>query len=260
MTGATAPPLQMPTLTGFDAATQGAAALLYLAISVPAWLRAPADPRTRVFLAAAAANGVAFGLPAVGWLRGASDPLALARWQTAALLSALGLAALLLLHFTQVFPRRRPWIRSAPWQLPAGYVLTPLVIGGLVAYWPSDVASISTGYVVAAFALGFPLLVTLGVVVPVAGILSLLKSYREAETYAARLRTPLLWMLISQVGGGALALVFAPVLAIVAPNSAAQDALTLTTWVLGLLTPVAFASAVWRYDALSVAVDRNGGW
>ncbi len=256
MTDAAAPPLQMPTLTALDAVTQGAAALVYLAIGVAAWVRAPADPRTRVFLAAASANAAAFGLPAVTWLRGTSDPRDFARWQMAALLSALGLGALLLLHFMQVFPRRRPWIRGAPWQLPAAYVLTPLVIGGLIVYWPKDLASVSTWYVVVAFVFGFPLLVTLGVVVPIAGILSLVKSYRELESYdAARLRTPLLLILVSQVAGGALALVFAPVLAVIAPNSLAQNVLTVTIWALGLLTPAGFASAVWRHDALSLPID-----
>jgi hypothetical protein len=251
-----APTLQMPTLTALDAVTQGVAAIVYLGIGVAAWLRAPRDARTQVFLAASAVNAVAFGLPAISWMRGALDPLNAARWELAALLSALGLSALLLLHFMQVFPRRRPWIRGAPWQLPAGYLLTPLVIGALVVYWPNDVASLSTWYVVAAFVFGFPLLVTLGVVVPVAGILSLVKSYREAETYgAARLKTPLLLILISQVAGGTLALVFAPVLAVLAPNSTAQDILTLTIWALGLLTPLGFAAAIWRYDALSVPLD-----
>ncbi len=256
VTDPSASPLQMPTLTALDAVTQGVAAFVYLAIGIGAWTRARADTRTRVFLAAAVANAVAFGLPAISWVRGASDPLKIARWQMAALLSALGLSALLLLHFMQVFPRRRPWIRSAPWQLPVAYVLTPLVIGGLIVYWPKDVASISAWYVVVAFVFGFPLLVTLGVVVPVAGILSLLKSYREAESYgAARLKTPLFFILISQVAGGALALVFAPVLAFVAPNSVAQNVLTLTIWALGLLTPLAFAAAVWRYDALSLPLE-----
>lgn len=251
-----APPLQMPTLTGLDAATQGIAALVYLAIGAAAFVRAPADPRTRVFLAAAGANAVAFGLPAISWMRGGSGPLNFARWQMAALLSALGLSALLLLHFMQIFPRRRQWIRSAPWQLPAAYLLTPLVIGGLIVYWPRDVTSISTWYVVVAFVFGFPLLVTLGFVVPVAGILSLLKSYREADSYGAgRLKRPLLGILVSQVAGGTLALVFAPVLAVVAPNSLAQNVLTVTIWALGLLTPLAFAAAVWQYDALSIPQD-----
>ncbi len=252
----TEPPLQMPVLTGLDAVTQGIAAVVYLVIGAAAWMRAPSDPRTRVFLAAAAANAVAFGLPAVTWLRGTSNPLTFARWQMATLLSALGLGALLLLHFMQVFPRRRPWIRSAPWQLPAAYLLTPLVISGLIVYWPKDLASISTWYIVVAFVFGFPLLVTLGLVVPVAGILSLVKSYREVDSYGAtHLRMPLLLILISQVAGGALALVFAPVLAVVAPNSFAQNALTVTLWALGLLTPLAFASAVWRYDVLSVPLE-----
>jgi hypothetical protein len=248
--------LQMPALTALDAATQGLAALAYLAVGAVAWLRARADPRTRVFLAAALVNVVAFSLPAAAWTRGTSDPFQLGRWQMVMLLTALALSALLLLHFMQVFPRRRPWIRGAPWQLPAAYVVTPMVVGGLILYWPRDIASMSTWYVLVAFVFGFPLLVTLAVVVPVAGIVSLLRSYRETETYGAgRLKGPLFLILVSQVGGGALTLVFAPVLAVAAPDSLAQNAMRLMIWGLGLLTPLGFAAAVWKYDVLALPPD-----
>lgn len=247
---------QTPTITALDAMTQGLAAIVYLTIGAAAWLRAPLDVRTRVFLAAAATNAVAFGLPVIAWLRGSSDLLQLARWKFALLLSALGVGALLLLHFFQVFPRRRPWIRGARFQLPVAYVLTPVVITGLIVAWPADAASMSLWYVAALFVFGFPLLVTLALVVPVAGILSLLKSYREVETYApAGLRTPLLSMLVSQVAGGALALVFAPVLAVTAPTGAVQTGMTLVIWTLGLLTPAAFAAAVWKHDVLSIPIE-----
>ena len=61
--------------------------------------------------------------------------------------------------------------------------------------------------------------------------------------------------MLSQIGGGTLAVVFAPVLAIVAPNSFAQSLLTLIIWTLGLLTPLAFAAAVWKFDVLSISAD-----
>ena len=62
--------------------------------------------------------------------------------------------------------------------------------------------------------------------------------------------TPLGWILISQVAGGVLALMFAPLIA--AAETPAVGVITLLIWGLGLLTPVAFAAAVWRYGLLSI--------
>lgn len=230
--------------------------MIYLAVGLAAWLHSPLDVRTRVFFAFAVANGVAFGLPAAGWFWGFSDPLQFARWKVAVLLAALGVGALLLLHFLQLFPRRRPWIRRAPWVLRIGYLATPPIVAGLIAAWPADVSTMSTSYIVALLTIGLPWGLVLAVVVPIAGILSLLKSYHEVRTHGpARLKTPLLCMLISQVAGGALTLVFAPVLALIAPSTGVQNGMTIAIWTLGLLTPIAFAAAVWRYDVLSVPVD-----
>ena len=49
-----------------------------------------------------------------------------------------------------------------------------------------------------------------------------------------------------------LAVVFAPVLTLIAPNSLALTFVTLTIWALGLLTPIAFAAGVWKYRLLEV--------
>ena len=59
-------------------------------------------------------------------------------------------------------------------------------------------------------------------------------------------------ILVSQVAGGALALVFAPALSVLAPGTIALTMLTLILWSLGLLTPIAFALAVWKYDVLAI--------
>jgi hypothetical protein len=251
--GMDAASLPTPVLTRLDAVTQTIAAICYLAIGLAALLRARHDIRTRVFFGFSLANIVAFLIPAIGWTAGFVDPSTLPRSATAAMLAGLGVSALLLFHFTQVFPRKRPWIRTAGIQMPIAYALAPLVILGLVWFWPKEVADLSPAYVIAFLLFGFPLIVLLGMVLPVTAIVSLVRSYYETrEQDLARARRPLAMILVSQVAGGALALVFAPVLAVLAPNSAAQSALTLVIWTLGMLTPIAFAAAVWKYGVLSI--------
>ena len=90
------PNLPAPVFTTVDGVTQGTAALIYVAIGVATWLRAPRDIRTRVFLAFALANLVVFGVPTFWWLRGLSDPRKLPGGATAAVFAALGVGTLLL--------------------------------------------------------------------------------------------------------------------------------------------------------------------
>ncbi len=252
----TANPLAIPALTGLDAATQSLAALCYLAIGAAALRRAPRDARTRVFSAFALANVVAFAVPSLMWWRGVTDPARTPRLATALVVAALGVAALALFHLTQVFPRRRPWIRTAGIQMAVAYGLVPLVIMALVLFFPADAADIGSGYILGFVIFGFPLLVLLSVVLPVTAIVSLLRSYREAgQPELERARVPIALILIGQLAGGALALVFAPVLTAVAPNPAALSALTLVMWALGLLTPMAFAAAIWKYDVLAISAE-----
>ncbi|OFW04884.1 MAG: hypothetical protein A3H96_10780 [Acidobacteria bacterium RIFCSPLOWO2_02_FULL_67_36] len=245
--------LPTPVLTRLDAVTQALAAVCYLAIGVAALFRARHDIRTRVFFAFAIANVVAFLIPAIGWKMGVVDPTTLPRPATAAMLAGLGVGALLLFHFTQVFPRKRPWIRTAGIQMPVAYALAPVVIVALVWFWPNEIAQMSPAYVIGFLLFGFPLIVLLGLVLPVTAIMSLVRSYYDArEPELAPARPPLATILASQIAGGALALVFAPVLAVIAPNSTAQTVLTLVIWGLGMLTPIAFAAAVWKYGVLSI--------
>ncbi|HEX6975122.1 MAG TPA: hypothetical protein VF147_12020 [Vicinamibacterales bacterium] len=250
------PPITLPVLTALDATTQAFAALCYLAIAAGALMRAPSDIRTRVFFAFGLANIAAFAIPSLLWWKGITDPAQAPRAATALVLAGLGVAALLLFHFTQVFPRRRPWIRTSGFQVEIGYGLIPLTIIGLVLFFPKDVANITPGYILGFLVFGFPLLVLLAVVLPVAAIVSLLKSYKESENPdLLRARVPLAMILIGQIAGGALAMVFAPALTAVAPNSGAVTVLTILMWILGLLTPFAFAAAVWKYDVLAIAEE-----
>lgn len=245
--------LPAPTFTAVDGITQGTAAIVYLAIGIATWLRAPADIRTRVFLAFSLANLVVFGVPTFWWFRGLTDPGKLPGAATAAVMAALGVGALLLFHFTQVFPRRRQWIRDSGMQMTIAYALVPIVIVGLVRYAPETLNKVTGPYIVAMIVFGFPLLVLLGFVLPIAAIVSLLRTYREVqESQIAYLKVPLELILLSQIAGGTLAILFAPVLAVLAPNSVMQSVLTIAIWALGLLTPAAYALAVFRFNVLAI--------
>ena len=238
--------------------TDATAAAVYLAVGMTAWLRAPRDIRTRVFFAFSLANVVVFGIPTFWWVRGTADPTKLPAAATAAVMAALGVGALLLFHFTQVFPRRRPWIRSSGIQMAAAYVLAPLTIAVLVRFAPPSMDKLTTSYILVFLVFGFPLLVLLGFVLPVAAIVSLLRSHRDVQQDGlAHLKRPLEWILLSQVAGGTLAIVFAPVLAVIAPNGVMQSILTVAIWAFGLLTPAAYAAAIWKYRLLDVPADST---
>ena len=245
--------LPAPSFTAVDGVTQGTAALCYIAIGMAAWLRAPGDVRTRVFLGFSLANLVVFGVPTFWWLRGTTDPTKLPLAATATILAALGVGALLLFHFTQVFPRRRPWIKTSGFQMAVAYCLAPVTIAGLVRFSPTSVEGIKLPYILALIVFGFPLIVLLGFVLPVAAIVSLLRSHREVQQGGlGYLKRPLELILLSQIAGGTLAIVFAPVLAVIAPNSVTQSALTVAIWAFGLLTPFAYAAAVWKFNVLMI--------
>lgn len=246
----------MPVLTALDATTQVLAALCYFSIAAGALLRAPQDIRTRVFFMFGLANVAAFAIPALLWWKGITDPAQAPRVATALVVAGLGVAALLLFHFTQVFPRRRPWIRTAGMQMAIGYALIPLTIIGLVVFFPANPAEIPPSYILGFLIFGFPLLVLLAIVLPVTAIVSLVRSYHETQNpELQRARIPVAMILVGQVAGGALALVFAPALTAVAPTSAALSMLTIIMWALGLLTPIAYGLAVWRYDVLAISAD-----
>jgi len=246
--------ITMPTMTALDAAQQIIAGILYLSIGAAALGQAPRERRTRVFCAFAVMNALAFGIPTFAWFMGETNPLTMHRIPLAIWLSGLAVGALLLFHFSQIFPRRRPWIIGSGPQLPIAYALTPIVIVGLTQLWPGEPAQVTVPFVITFFVFGFPLMVLLGIVLPVAAVISLLRSYRDAMTPAGvpAARPVLAGILLSQVAGGVLAVVFAPVLALIAPNSFALTFVTMTIWALGLLTPIAFAAGVWKYRLLDV--------
>ncbi|MEO8078028.1 MAG: hypothetical protein ABI818_17000 [Acidobacteriota bacterium] len=248
--------LPAPVFTSLDGVTQLVTAICYLAVGAAAWLHAKHDIRTQVFLAFSIANAIVLGLPTYWWLRGTTDPTQWPPLTAAIVMSGVGVAALVLFHFSQVFPRRRPWLRTSGAQIPAAYCIAPIATAALVWFAPSSADRLSVPYILALIVFGFPLLVLLGIVLPVAAMTSLVRSYRDIHREGlTRLKRPIEGILVSQIGGGTLTIVFAPVLARVAPNSAVETSLTLLIGILGLLTPVAFAAAVWKYDVLSLATD-----
>jgi len=248
--------LSAVTFTAVDGITQGTAAIVYLVIGVATWLRRPSDVRTRVFLAFSISSLIALGIPTYWWLRGLTDATKLPAIGAAVVMAALGLGALLLFHFTQVFPRRRPWIKQSGVQMEIAYVLVPIAIASLVQFLPPSLDQITTPYLLGLIVFGFPLLVLLGFVLPVTAIVSLLRSHREIQqSPLAYLKSPLELILLSQICGGTLTVLFAPVLAHVAPNSGMQSVLTVIIWALGLMTPVAYAIAVFRFKVLAIDPD-----
>ena len=255
--------LQAPVPTALDAIAATVSLLAYLAVGVAAAASAPRDARTRVFLAIALASAVPYALSPLQWWKATAvyTPMVLAV-TTASF--TVGSAALF--HFTQVFPYRRPWIRSHFRWLLAAYVLLPLpvafiawMVGALLA--PIDasgaggIGAVSDSVTVAVVLLAIlPLLFVVGLVLPFSGVMSLVKSWQEAKKAEdAAARTTTFWMLMSQLAGGVLAVLVLPMLRFVGISGAWAMLVAAFAYAFGLLMPLAFAAAVWRYRMLSTS-------
>ena len=245
---------RVPDLTLLDIAQHLTAALVYLAVAVAALGQAPRDRRTQVFFAFGVVNAIAFSVTAAAWFIGVKSPVQMNRAMLGTSVAALGVGGLVLFHFSQVFPRRRPWIATSGIQLPVAYALVPVIVLMLARWWPGDPKQVTATFVLLFLVFGFPLMVLLGFVLPVASVLSIARSYREA-TLTPLVRDPrpvLATILLSQIAGGVLALVFAPVLGVIAPDSWSLTFVTTLVWGLSLLTPLAFAAGVWKYRLLEI--------
>ena len=262
----------MPQLTAFEVVTQLIAAGVYIAIGCAALAQAPRDERTRVFCALGLAHAAGFSIPAAGWLLGVTDAGAFNRIPLGIMLAALSLAALLLFHFSQVFPRRRPWIRGSGPQLPIAYLLIGPAVFMLVRWWPVTKEAFTTKFGLVFILFGFPLLVLMGLVLPVASIVSFVRSLREQPVRTPAqmrgedqvdgrplpdARPTIFGILVSQLAGGALGLLVLAPLSAAAPGSITVVVVALTVWMLGLLTPFAFAAGVWKYRALEIPLDAS---
>ena|SRR5687767_8409923 len=262
----------MPQITALEAVTQFIAAAVYIAIGCAALAQAPRDERTRVFCALGLAQALGFSIPAAAWLLGVTAADAYYRIPLGIMLAALSLAALLLFHFSQVFPRRRPWIRDSGPQLPIAYVLIGPAVFLLVRWWPVTKEAFTTQFGLVFILFGFPLLVLMGLVLPVASIVSFLRSLREQPVRTPAqmrgedqedgrplpdARPTIFGVLLSQLAGGALGLLVLAPLSKAAPESFTVTLVAIAVWMLGLLTPFAFAAGVWKYRVLEIPLEAS---
>lgn len=241
--------------TGFDAIASVIGACLYLAVGFAALVRAPRDGRSRVFFVTAITSLAPYAATTSAWTRGmGAFP---SRWAVGAVLVSLVVGSVAVFHFMQVFPWRRPWIRSHDAWLTTGYVLLPLVT--VLSVWRgpgmnSLAADVPLPYVLAfVLMVALPLLVLVGLVIPFAGMVSLYKTWREAkraQIESARITT--FWILISQLAGGALTILVVPVLDLAAPHGWWTTAAAVLLFGFALLMPIAFALGVWKYHVLEI--------
>jgi hypothetical protein len=265
--------LQPPSATAFEAIAAMMSAALYLMVGAGALARAPSDVRARVFFAIALASAAPYSVTALIWARGSGAAFTLPVIVGVGL--SLMLGSLALFHFTQVFPWRRPWIRAHARWLYAGYLavaivaVTIAIAAGAVAWKMADafgdleasgsggLGAVSAGIGEAAGILiilvALPLLFGLGVAVPFAALWSLYKTWlaaKSAGVQSARVTT--YWILISQMGGGVLAILIIPLLHVVAPTGPWVTIAAVLLYVFGLLMPIAFAAGVWKYRVLEL--------
>lgn len=245
------PPL---TATRFDAVTSAVTAAIYLLVALTALLRAPRDSRTGVFLLIAVTSLAPYLLPAYAWYRPGST-------FTKPLLSVLAvsfaLGSLALLHFTQVFPWRRPWIRRYFELLLTGYGLAPLIVLGLIWFAPRQPDEMQASYAVLTLFIGLPTLFIVALLAPVAGLLSLYYSYLAARSAnLPQAQAPLMGILFSQLAGGVVAILIIPLLHVVAPTGPWVTMAAALLFGFGLIMPVAFAIAVWKWRVLDLDIEE----
>ena len=263
-----------PAVTAFDAISSFLSAAIYVLVATAALAESPRDPRTRAFLAVALAGVAPYGITALIWERG--PQVAATKGAIVVVALSLMMGSLFLFHFTQVFPWRRPWVRAHAQWLWSGYIgilslsgAAALVIPSFDAIDGTALGSTGTGagglgalspeLVVGALgllAVMIPVLLLIGVVVPLAGLTSLYRSWLFARARgldAARRTT--MSMLVSQMAGGVLTILIIPLLRLVAPRGPWVTIAAALLFAFGLLMPVAFALAVWRYRMLDTPLD-----
>jgi hypothetical protein len=251
--------LQPPSATAFDAVASSVSLLVYLGVALAAIARSPAEPRTRTFLGVALASAIPYALSPLQWRNGYGvyTPAIIALTTVA---FTVGAAALF--HFTQVFPRRRPFI-AAHFRWVALAYLLPLPLSALawavgvmltgatpdVATGSGGLGAVSSGMspqtMIVVLVLMVPAMLLVGVLLPFAGLLSLVKSWREARTDGrTRDRSATLWMIVSQLGGGVLSILVLPMLHVIGIGPPWSVAIAALSYAFALLLPLAFA----RYE------------
>lgn len=257
--------LHPPSATAFDAVSSLVSAAVYVLVALAALAQAPHDSRVRVFFLTAIASAAPYCVTALIWQRGSQALLSKAVIVSVGL--SLMIGALALLHFAQIFPWRRPWIRRHAAWLWGGYAgvlaitaivsfLTPSFdvseSGGLGAVSPGIAETLA----IVILLVGLPVLFVLGVVTPFAGLLSLYKTWDTARSRGIEsARVTALWMLISQMGGGVLTILIIPLLRLAAPTGPWVTIAAALLFGCSLLMPIAFAAGVWRYRVLDLDAE-----
>ncbi len=105
--------------------------------------------------------------------------------------------------------------------------------------------------------IGLPMIFIVGVVLPFAGLLSIYYSVLAARAAGLeQVGRPLMGILISQLAGGVLAILIIPLLHFVAPSGPWVTIAAALLFGFGLVMPMAFAAAVWKFRLLDL--DING--
>jgi len=251
----------------FDAISSLTSAGVYVIVALAALAQAPHDARVRVFLAVAIAGIAPYWITAQIWVWG---------WQAALTKSAVVLVALSLMmgslalfHFSQVFPWRRPWIRIYGSRLWAAYIVIPALTAIVAFLTPGfsfadgggggiGAVSPETGVLLMLGAAGLilTLVLALGIVIPLAGLLSLYKSFLVARARGIEPARRTLWlMLVSQLGGGVLTILVVPLMRLAAPSGTWITVASVLLFACAMLMPFAFALGVWRLRVLELDID-----
>ena len=258
-----------PSATAFDALSALTSAGVYMIVALAALSQAPRDARVRVFVAVAIAGIAPYWITAQIWVWGSA---ALTKSAVVFVALSLMMGSLALFHFTQVFPWRRPWIRAHGSRLWAAYLVIPAATavtafitpgfsaGAFGAGGTGGLGAVSGGgtllLLLAAAGIAMAVLVLLGIVVPLAGLLSLYKSFllaRDRGIEPARRTTGM--MLISQLGGGVLTILIVPLMRVIAPSGPLVTVASLLLFACAMLMPLAFALGVWRLHVLELDID-----
>jgi hypothetical protein len=245
--------LKLPAATLFDAATAAIAAILYLGVAVAAIFHAPRDERARVFLAVAISSSVAYAGPALQYWTGVAMT---SRAVVVPTLVALVVGSIALFHFAFVFPWRRPWLRARREWLMAAYAVGPMAVLWLAWMAPSSFDDVGVPYVLALAAIGLPLMILAGVVLPLLGLLALYKSARLARDLGLEAaRAPVLGVFVSQLAGGILSALVAPLVHVVAPTGPWAAIVAGAMFGFAILMPISFAAGIWKYGVLGLDIE-----
>lgn len=242
--------LQPPAVTAFDAIASAVSLLVYVGVALAATARSPGDARARTFTAVAIASAIPYALSPLQWWRGdrVYTPAVIALTSV-----AFALGSLALFHFTQVFPARRPFITKYAFWIGLTYLLLPVpvaalawgvavMLGGAAATGGGGIGAVSPELGLVLLVVIVPALLFVGALLPLAAVASLVKSWREAGADGRDAdRSATLWMLISQLGGGVLAILVLPMLHLIGVGPPWSVAIAALSYAFALLLPLAFA-------------------